>query len=771
MPSKSYSNRKATAQSYLNKDDSFKTLIANVPGITYRCYADKDWTMEFLSDEVTRLTGYPAVDFINNKVRSFTGIIHPEDRQKVSDLISEAISSDKVFEFEYRIITSHGECVWVRDRGRCVSGSCHEKPILEGVMIDITERKLIELELRKAKEELSDFFNHSLDFFLIIGNDGELLRVNREWERAFGYPIDKLQNKKILDFVHPEDLDRVISMLAKLNEQQEVINIESRILDLEGNYRWIEWRCKPKKDIIYAAARDITRRKNAETRLDAQYRLLEGVLNAIPDILTIQKPDNSIVRYNAAGYKVLNIKPTDIENKKCYELLGRQKRCEICPTYLAKKDKKTVRLEKYVPELDKYFDCYASPVLDENGEVTLIVEQLHDNTEQKLQTLRLHESESKYRTLVNQSSEMNYLHDLEGNIVDVNEATIKHTGYSREELLQMTVFDIHPQGSDRSSVLKKWSKWKPGEHYQIDYTHRRKDGSLYPVEISTSKIMINNQEHIHTMIQDITDRKKNEDYFQFQYNYQRLVSSIASRFVNVGYKILDDHMKESLGKICRFFEIDQSCLLRYDEEKGIFEPQYEFTAIQEQTKYFKPINAAEISQILKRLTKESYMVIRKDDIDSRTRRELGLSTTWETLLVFAIQDKQQTIGLLCFVNVLQNKEWEQDKILLIGVIVNIVTEVLKRKVLQDKIMKTEKHAAALAMAVTANHEINQPLMLVQGYLELISDNNLDPNMEKYLHEIEKGIARIKSILQKMNNISQMELTHYFDGSEMVKLPK
>lgn len=112
-------------------------------------------------------------------------------------------------------------------------------------------------------------------------------------------------------------------------------------------------------------------------------RLLEGVLQGITDIIGVYDTSLNIIFYNQAGYDFFQVKPQDIIGKKCYEMLGRRKKCDICITGKAIKTKKLQKIEKYIPELEMYMECSANPVLDNEGNVELVIEQLHDITEQR----------------------------------------------------------------------------------------------------------------------------------------------------------------------------------------------------------------------------------------------------------------------------------------------------------------------------------------------------------------------------------------------------
>ena len=124
--------------------ERFKTLIANVPGAIYRCANDADWTMEFLSDEITTISGYRSADFIQNQSRSIRSIIYPEDRDLVVREIQEAIAQRKPYTIEYRIIRSDGPITWIKDKGQGVFDRDGKLLWLDGIILDITERKWTE---------------------------------------------------------------------------------------------------------------------------------------------------------------------------------------------------------------------------------------------------------------------------------------------------------------------------------------------------------------------------------------------------------------------------------------------------------------------------------------------------------------------------------------------------------------------------------------------------------------------------------------------------
>src|SRR5919112_673379 len=127
------------------------SLARNIPGAIYRCALDADWTMYLIGDEIERITGYPASDFVENRVRTYTSLIHPDDCGRVERDVWAAVEAGRVFELEYRVRAAWGEERWVLERGCAVQG--HEREWLDGIIFDITDRRRFEEAARRAEAE------------------------------------------------------------------------------------------------------------------------------------------------------------------------------------------------------------------------------------------------------------------------------------------------------------------------------------------------------------------------------------------------------------------------------------------------------------------------------------------------------------------------------------------------------------------------------------------------------------------------------------------
>ena len=150
--------------------------------------------------------------------------------------------------------------------------------LIAQVFANALARKRAEQALRQKTEELDQFFNVSLDLLCVANTEGYFLRLNPAWERSLGYSREELMAKQFFDFIHPEDLVKTQKVVSTLTSQEKVLSFENRYRCKDGTYRWLEWTSAPAGDLIYAAARDVTERKQAEEALEDRLRF-EGLLS------------------------------------------------------------------------------------------------------------------------------------------------------------------------------------------------------------------------------------------------------------------------------------------------------------------------------------------------------------------------------------------------------------------------------------------------------------------------------------------------------------
>ncbi len=137
--SRDVTERRLAEQALADRERQLSTLISNLPGAVYRSRYEGHYTLEFLSDGIEQLTGYPAAAYLDRRV-DYLSLIHDDDRQRVASAIQAALEREGFFEVTYRLITADGTQRWIWEKGAAVAESDDTPAHLEGYMADVTDR-------------------------------------------------------------------------------------------------------------------------------------------------------------------------------------------------------------------------------------------------------------------------------------------------------------------------------------------------------------------------------------------------------------------------------------------------------------------------------------------------------------------------------------------------------------------------------------------------------------------------------------------------------
>jgi len=145
------SERKAMERALRDREQQYRSLILNIPGAVFRCLPDAPWRILFMSDRVEALTGWHADDFMTGRATLAT-IIHPDDLPRVVQEAFGAMARGESYVVEYRVVHRNGEVRWVWGSGTASIGFEGRMEWIDGMLLDITERRTMEEDLRDAKD-------------------------------------------------------------------------------------------------------------------------------------------------------------------------------------------------------------------------------------------------------------------------------------------------------------------------------------------------------------------------------------------------------------------------------------------------------------------------------------------------------------------------------------------------------------------------------------------------------------------------------------------
>ena len=366
-------------------------------------------------------------------------------------------------------------------------------------------------EIKTQSEELEGFFDVNLDLLCIADLEGHFIKTNNSWGEILGYSTDELSKRHFLDFVHPEDRQATLEAMAILVRGDAVLHFTNRYRCKDGSYRHIEWRSRPKGNLIYASARDVTERTQMEEKLKTERNRLAGIIagtRAGTWEWNIQSGETIFNERWAEmlGYTLEEISPVSIETwkkcahpddlKKCVEKLEKHFRGEL--DYYECESRMRHKSGEWIWVLDR--GKVVSWTVE--GKPLLMMGTHLDITESK-------KAEEEQEAILETTPDGFFILDANTRILEVNNAYCTILGYTRDELLKMSIPDFEATEKPDDVENRKQRILQVGfDRFQTK--QRRKDESLIDLEVSVSLL----REHGGKMVvfaRDITERKKSEE--------------------------------------------------------------------------------------------------------------------------------------------------------------------------------------------------------------------------------------------------------------------
>ncbi len=291
--------RKESEERLREAEEKYRTLIEHMPAVTYIQEVEHHNVVSYIGPQIEALLGFPVQDYVSHP-ELWIERIHPDDRERVLAEDERTDETGEPFRMEYRKIARDGRVVWVRDEAVLVEDSAGRPRFWQGVMTDITERKEAEEALRESEERFRALTQNSSDIITLLEPDGTIRYESPAVERLLGYRPEELVGKNAFEYIHPEDVERVLSAFVKgLEDRESLPSEEYRFRHKDGSWRYLEsvgsnLLDDPKVNSFVVNSRDITERKEAEEekarrarqaelRADVSAALDEG--GALRDIL------------------------------------------------------------------------------------------------------------------------------------------------------------------------------------------------------------------------------------------------------------------------------------------------------------------------------------------------------------------------------------------------------------------------------------------------------------------------------------------------------
>jgi len=312
--------RKRAEQALSESQRTLFTMMSNLPGLAYRCKNDPQWTMEFVSEGCAALTGYQPADLIGNARISFNDLIHPDDRVPGWVAVQEAVQEGLPYQLEYRILTASGEMRWVWEQGRGVLDSDGQVVALEGLVIDITERKQADSAMEESENRYRTVLNEAPDAIFIITEDDEIVDANPAACQMLGYSREELVKLKLADVIAEE------SRIQPENIIQTELNLgsfESVDIHRDGHRIPVEVRARRMvgtERLAVSIVRDITERKQVEQALRENEEKYRSLFESSADGILLGSIDAHVLDCNPAACQLYGYTKEELVGLTIYDL-------------------------------------------------------------------------------------------------------------------------------------------------------------------------------------------------------------------------------------------------------------------------------------------------------------------------------------------------------------------------------------------------------------------------------------------------------------------
>ncbi len=304
--------RQRVEEELRESERQMNSILSHLPGLAYRALADPHWTALYAAGQFQPIAGIDPEDLVARRVH-YAEIMHPDDRERSARTFFDSVARREPYENEHRIIDRQGQVKWILSRGRALFAEDGSIRFIEGLNIDITERKRAEEELQKANERLALAVRGSnvgiWENDLANGDyrTGRVRCTNMLEQLGYPAPASDLDFQTVVASIHPDDRVRVEQALrAYLAGESPEYSAEFRARHRDGSYRWMLSRGVAVRDaagrpIRFAGTRiDITARRAAEEELRRAKEAAESANRAKSAFLAnvsheIRTPLNSVL--------------------------------------------------------------------------------------------------------------------------------------------------------------------------------------------------------------------------------------------------------------------------------------------------------------------------------------------------------------------------------------------------------------------------------------------------------------------------------------------
>ncbi|TKY91696.1 MAG: PAS domain S-box protein, partial [Candidatus Methanomarinus sp.] len=465
-------------------------------------------TVEATGNSREELIRTPFADYFTDSKRAQKGVNLVFETGEVRDYELIMKTKDGT-----EIIVSYNASVYKDQSGKIIGAFAAAR--------DITERKRSDVKIHNLQRYNRGLIETSLDPLVTFDQNGIIMDVNEATIKATGRSREELIGTPFADyFTDPEKAQKGVNLVFGIGE---FWNYELVMKAKDGTEIIVAYNASVYKDeteqIVgaFAAARDITERKNAEIALSESKAELDLIFRIAADAMCVIDADFNIIKVNKTFIRLVGMNEDKIIGKKCYDIFsGEFCHTKDCPLEMIKKGKEFVERES----VKKLQNGKEIPIIlnaarfDRDDEFLGIVEDFKDITGLKRAKKEIQDLQRYYRGLIEINLDPLVTFDKKGIILDVNEATIKATGRTREELIGTLFADYFTDPKNANKAVELVFENKEIRDYELIIKARDGTKTTVAYNASVYKDEAGEIVGVFAAARDITERKRSKQELQ-----------------------------------------------------------------------------------------------------------------------------------------------------------------------------------------------------------------------------------------------------------------
>jgi len=715
--------RKRALEALRESEKKYKTLAEHTNDIVYSVNAEGVFT--YVSPQIKRY-GYDPEEIIGRTVQE---CIYPEDIEPTLADFQRTAETGEEFPTQFRIVDKQGGLHWVEEYGRVIRDDEGNFSGLTGVLRDISQRKKVEEELQKYRDSLED---------LVKERTAELTRANQLLEKEI---LVRKRTEKALRKSEESYRTVVETMkegLVLVDENLKLTFVNDALCRITGF---------TKEELL---------RSNALVFLDEKYQ----------DVVKerFQKRQKG-----------------DMDS---YELV------------IDGKDKRQIHLL-----ISPY------PLSGEKGQFRGTVAVVTDITERKRAEAALRESEERFRTIFHSAAVAIWEEDFSGikaeieklrsqgvkdfrkyvdqhpefvqkaagliKVLDVNSTALKLYGAkSKKELLASADKVFLPETLPAfKEVIIALSEGK--EEIETETVNGTLDGRRLNV-LKRTYVPTGRSKFVNLLVSvmDISDIKRAEAALRKRVEFEFLITTISTKFINLRHEEIDQGIEQALKAIGEFDGVDRSCLFLRSDDGTKVSNTHEWCAdgIKPQIEELKELQIETFSWWADRFLnkREAVHIPRVDDLppEAKAEKEILLAQAIKSLIAVPIIFRDSVVGFLGFCTVSKEKSWEEESIVLLRMVGEIFINALERTRMEEELRK-ERDSLEVRVAQSTAALRRSELRLQERLRELTCFYKIRDEFDREQKLEETLYSCASHIRNALNKPEKKVILINLDGNQMI----